>query len=104
MQGALAAPLRELPSAELFSAAKKVGELMDHPGWAFLEQLMEGRKAKIVTQMVHGPVPERHEFAALTSMLSGIDQVLLAGHVIRALAAEKERELEEAQSAGEAGS
>lgn len=90
-------------SDELFPAAKLVGELMEHPGWALLEQIMERRKAFVLALMVHGATPEKHEFAANLSMISGIEQVLLAGPVLKALAAEKATELEQqqAQRAGE---
>lgn len=102
VRGALNASLRGLSSEELFSAAKLVGELTDHPGWAVLQQLMEARKDRLVTGLIHGAVLEQHGYVAQTSMLSGIDQVLYAGDVIKQLAREKQAELEDrAQSAGE---
>lgn len=102
VRGALNASLRTLSSDELFTAAKLVGDLTDHPGWAVLQQLMEARKQRLVTSLIHGGVLEQHGYVAQTSMLSGIDQVLYAGDVIKQLAREKQAELEDqAQSAGE---
>jgi hypothetical protein len=94
VRGALAASLRDLSSDELFIAAKLVGDLMEHPGWVRLEQLMEDRKRRLVASMIHGATLELHGYVAQTSMLSGIDQVLYAGHVVKELAGEKQRELE----------
>lgn len=91
----------ELSSDELFAATKKVADLMDHPGWVVLEQLMEARKARVLNHLVHGQTPEKHEFAALLSMISGIEQVLLAGPALKMLSDEKTAELESAQRAGE---
>jgi hypothetical protein len=101
VRGALNASLRDLTSEQLFTAAKQVGELMEHPGWAFLEQLMEARKARLVTSLVHGENLELRGYVSVTSMLSGVDQMLLAGHAVKQLAGEKQRELEEALRAGE---
>jgi 2,4-dienoyl-CoA reductase-like NADH-dependent reductase (Old Yellow Enzyme family) len=99
--GAISPLTRGMSSDELFSAAKLVGELMEHPGWERLTQLMERRKAHVFAQLVHGQTPEKHEYAALLSMLSGIDQMLMAGPVLKALSDQKVAELEQAQRAGE---
>lgn len=102
VHGALNASLRGLSSEELFTAAKLVGELQDHPGWAVLQQLMEARKQRLMTSMIHGGVLEQHGYVAQTSMLSGIDQVLYAGDAIKQLARKKQAELEDqARGAGE---
>jgi hypothetical protein len=102
VRGALNAVTRDWPSERLFANAEALGDLLDHPGWAVLEQLMEARKSRLVTSLVHGAVLEQHGYVAQTSMLSGIDQVLYAGHVVKQLATEKQRELEQqAHAAGE---
>jgi hypothetical protein len=103
VSGALSPATRGMSSDELFTAAKLVGELTEHPGWALLEQLMERRKAFVLALLVHGATPEKHEFAANLSMISGIDQVLLAGPVLKEMATKVAAELEQqqAQRAGE---
>lgn len=102
VRGALGVSLRGMPSEELFTAAKLVGELQDHPGWAVLQQLMEARSERLLTSLIHGGVLEQHGYVAQTSMLSGIDQVLYAGDVIKQFAREKQAELEaQARDAGE---
>lgn len=105
VRGSLHAVVRDMTSEssdQLFTAAKLVGQLQEHPGWDALVQMMEARKARIFTTLVHGQTPEKHEFAALLSMVSGIEQVLLAGDVLKEFAAEKVRALEDqARSAGE---
>lgn len=82
---------KALSSRELFEAAGKVAELMEHPGWVFLTELIEQRRQMLLDGVVHGEILSKSQYAAQTGMVSGLDQAWYAAVAVVEIAREREQ-------------
>jgi hypothetical protein len=92
-RGAFASQLHGLSDDELVVAAKKVAETVASPGWEVIEQLVLARADLWTAQVIHGPTLERHEVAAITGTIGGLEQAVFAPRVVEVVAREREEQL-----------
>ena len=92
-RGAFATIARAWTDDDLLTVAKQVTEVLAHPGWVRMAEVVAARADLTAVQVTHGKVLERHEYAALTGVIAGYEQAVLVGDVIRLVAAEREAEI-----------
>lgn len=90
-------------SNQLYTAAKDVAVLRDSPGWEVLQQLLSQREARLLDELVNGPILTEAKYASQTSMVSGIRQSRDAAASLIYAAHERER-TEQAEAERQAAS
>jgi hypothetical protein len=101
-RGAFAKFVLTMPTDEMFAGAKQVRELLEHPGWAFLGDLIDRQKAHVMQGVIHGPLMSQAEYAAQLGIVSGMEYTQFAGRAVIEVARERERQLQaEAEAAAE---
>jgi hypothetical protein len=93
-RGAFAKFVLMLPDDEVFAGAKQVSELLEHPGWVFLSELIDRQKAHVMQALVHGPLHVQAEYAAQLGIVSGMEYTQFAGRAVIEVARERERQLQ----------
>lgn len=76
---------REDPE-RLRSAARRVAELVEHPGWAFLREIAEEKRRRIHRSYMPPTVVDHYVFVSLTGQEFGIQMVLDAPETVRIVA------------------
>jgi hypothetical protein len=65
--------LREMSSEELFALEEQVRDLLEHPAWNRLSELVGLGKAVVHQQIAHGKTHGRAQYARYAGFLSGAD-------------------------------
>lgn len=89
-RGAFASVLDAMSDDELLLTASQVAAVTALPGWERMTGLIGSAVDRNTSRVVHGAVLERHEYAALTGMVAGLEQAALVGEVVRVKAQERQ--------------
>lgn len=88
--------LKRWTTAELEQAARDVQNLVAHPGYQVLHRAIKEKHARELVGLIHGVVLPQANYAAITSMLSGLDQVLHVPECVQYMAERRDQEEREA--------
>lgn len=61
-------------SAELITLADQVDDLLEHPAWKAISELLEGGAENILTDLKRGAPKEATEYAKTMGYLSGLEE------------------------------
>lgn len=90
----------DLGDLEKVQAAESVAATMDTPGWRVIVDLLEGRKAELMDELVRGePVRSRAEYAAKLAEARGIAVALDAGLTVLHVGERSAKRLSESEGA-----
>lgn len=87
--------LNELASEDLIEAARHVANTLESPGWGFIVQMLQERRAELLEAMVGGGVRDHADYIARAAEARGIDQALDAGPTVLHKAETARKQLEQ---------
>ena len=90
------ARLRDWDSERLFTADRQVRELIEHPGYRVVLDLIGAANESAQTRMKHGPIMEQAEYARAHGLMAGLESVKSAAESVLI---EAERVADELQAA-----
>lgn len=79
---------------ELRQVAKDVAAIVDSPGWAFIQELMQQREQQIVDRIIAGGLKTLENFEAETALVRGMRETREIAQTVLYKAQEREAELE----------
>lgn len=92
--------LSELSDEEKVRAAQDVAAMIGTPGWALITGLLERRRERLVSELVHhGPVKSQAEYAAQVAEIRGFLVVLDLSRTVLNVAEAAAKRLSEREGA-----
>lgn len=86
--------LRAMDEELLFDAAKNVAELIEHPGWAFVQQTLDGAEQDAMNRLLIGPTQSGKDVARDLGFIRGVGESVRAAESVLAVAQQVQRELQ----------
>lgn len=86
--------LEQYDSTTLFEMADQIDELIQHPGWAVVDELVARGRDDVLKDLVHGPTKDQAAYARQTGYLSGLEEFVNVTEAVRKTAAMRRAKLE----------
>ena len=81
--------VHELRDDDLFLLQRKMEDMLETPGWAELQALLEAHADALLAGLIHGGVQEQVTYAKQTGIIVGLEQVRVAPLAIIDIARER---------------
>jgi|SRR6185312_872021 len=86
--------LERQDSTTIFEMAEQVDELLQHPGWAVVDELVATGRDDVLKDLVHGPTKDQAAYARQAGYLSGLEEFVNAAAAVKLSAATRREKLE----------